>query len=1438
MPAADIQTSFAAGEISPQLYARVDLEKFQVGAALLRNFFVDYRGGVSNRPGTKYIATTKFPQGTQRLLPFIVSTEATYVLEFGEHYIRFYNLGVQLEVSPGVPYEVTTPYAAADLQRLNYTQSADVLTLVHPSYPPANLSRLTDTTFAYAVLTTAPDVDPPVLTTFVAPHSGPYSFGYLITSVDLDGKEESLASNPGVKHSEGMNETTNRVIGMSWTAPAQAVSKYNVYKWGPIDSVTLNPATVWGFIGSSRTTTFTDNNIAPDFSKQPPGWGDPFSGGQFQSIIVNASGSGYDGVAGDWPTAVPYVPLVITGDGTDAAGYAVVDHALGTIIGVYLTNPGKGYTDATVTANGQGGTGATFTYTFSNILPLNPACTAYLQQRRWFAGSNLKPETLVASQIGLYNNFNTTPVSLATDALIISLASEQVNTVRAMVPVSYGMLVFTTGGSFLLSGGSPNAPITPTTVSVAAQASEGANFLRPLSINYDVLYGQAKGNRIRNLAFAWQRQSYTGSDVTSLAPHLFDGFTTNEWTWAEEPFKIVWAVRDDGTLLSLTYVPDQEVQAWARHDTQGLFKSICSVPEGNTDAVYVIVQRHIDQGGNTPCWVNYIERFAERLGCCIYDSWFLDSALDIPKTFINTPLYLSGTTGNITITSYDPCLPNPGGGPFIAASPDTFLMEAKENYNPAIAAQADDGTFTTPTFTDTHLLGLAYDATRRELVYTALIVPAPYNAGTGLSTNATGHILWDGVSQIASGATFLGEKILNYNLARKNIDTGVVTYYPSYNVANTVPTGIGGGDGTWRRYVNDCSFRDMYPILTDPRNSNAWVHVQSCELHQFQTSDNWTQTISPLISSIAHDNDIVPIGMEMTWVYAVEIPTAGGFTGRKLHLTPRVRTVAETTVDYLLAYATYDFPAGWENRFARTAVDGDGNILIFSCAQTGTSDFKLHKFTKPSAFVYPTPPVDGGFTDVTPWAAGTGPNAQAAGATLVSFNGPARMSAFFNSGRTYINLLSSVYTDDFSPYNDQNSTVTHTWYNTTTHAWGSTVIARGLMTAAFVPTTNLAAAAYVISDQAVLVTNSYLQNDNFYANTEYLSQWLYFQAYTVTAGVVDYSNTRRLLVKLTWNDGAAPTVAAVVDEQGWDTVYAAYGTAIGNSQVVNATILPEPLTFDTGSDAGVFDAATSAFWWSGMMDAGPNPGSNMFKLDPTFTPRASVPGAMPPILKLAHGTTTPNINPLDCIHIGCGEIVVTEVVNSTTLHGTVEHPLDDISLPDDPAAAVAPVPAGTWWLTVPTQVFTGLEHLNEKEVWALADGQVMGPYTVDAGQVTLDSPASSVVVGLKYTQQIQTLYLTMEGLNQGTEQGKRKQISGITLRVDCTLGPLVGSDFELMYTPPELDPTNGVLFTGDSRAINFTKWDDKGEVCVQQNAPLPVSVNGIIVEVTPGDTGR
>lgn len=136
-----IQPSFAGGEIGPSLFGRIDMAKYQVALRKCDNFIVRQYGGVENRPGTRFVGAAKYPNRKCRLIPFQFSTVQTYALEFGHQYMRVIKDGALVLNSSNVIYEIATPYTEADLFRIKFTQSADVLTLVHPAYPPKELRR-------------------------------------------------------------------------------------------------------------------------------------------------------------------------------------------------------------------------------------------------------------------------------------------------------------------------------------------------------------------------------------------------------------------------------------------------------------------------------------------------------------------------------------------------------------------------------------------------------------------------------------------------------------------------------------------------------------------------------------------------------------------------------------------------------------------------------------------------------------------------------------------------------------------------------------------------------------------------------------------------------------------------------------------------------------------------------------------------------------------------------------------------------------------------------------------------------------------------------------------------------------------------------------------------------------------------------------------------
>lgn len=126
------------------MLGRVDVTKFFNGAQTLSNFYVKPQGGAYRRMGSQYVGTTK-SSGEARLIPFEFNVEQSYVLEFGNMYVRLWrNDGGTLEqlvTSGAAIIEMTTPYPTATLDKISFAQSADVLYLAHPDYAPRKLAR-------------------------------------------------------------------------------------------------------------------------------------------------------------------------------------------------------------------------------------------------------------------------------------------------------------------------------------------------------------------------------------------------------------------------------------------------------------------------------------------------------------------------------------------------------------------------------------------------------------------------------------------------------------------------------------------------------------------------------------------------------------------------------------------------------------------------------------------------------------------------------------------------------------------------------------------------------------------------------------------------------------------------------------------------------------------------------------------------------------------------------------------------------------------------------------------------------------------------------------------------------------------------------------------------------------------------------------------------
>lgn len=276
------QNSFTAGEISPELYGREDLQRYQLGARLVENFYIRPHGGVSNRAGLRYVCEVKDSDKFVRLMTFEAAADDAYLLEVGDYYIRPVFRGVQV-LDTGVPYEITTPYAENELLLMYLEQSNDVATIVHPDYAVRELSRFTDISWTLATVTFQPSVSAPtgVAATRTQGYTGygadklPVAHTYVVAAIGSNG-EESLPSSEATSATVVLGFDQNYVT-ITWSAVAGA-TEYIVYK---------ESNGIFGFIGNTVDLTFKDDNINPDFSDGPQQGANPFSGaGDYPSLVT------------------------------------------------------------------------------------------------------------------------------------------------------------------------------------------------------------------------------------------------------------------------------------------------------------------------------------------------------------------------------------------------------------------------------------------------------------------------------------------------------------------------------------------------------------------------------------------------------------------------------------------------------------------------------------------------------------------------------------------------------------------------------------------------------------------------------------------------------------------------------------------------------------------------------------------------------------------------------------------------------------------------------------------------------------------------------------------------------------------------------------------------------------------------------------------------
>lgn len=529
--------------------------------------------------------------------------------------------------------EIPSPYSASDVFDLNYDQSGDVLTLVHPDHPERELRRRGRGKWAFEEIQFSPTVAAPDVTV-----TSDYGVVVVTDSVQTSNvgsefyvRAQDLAAGDVLLCVEddyvegsgnvGLDEGEYYILN---SKPVDASNQGNqgqnfIFLRRVRDGVVVD-----GNSDAQSNSKFAYSDLVGDNNKYRVAAVDTNGvenlSDETDDIVNNLLNSGASNTL-TWPAV------------TDAEKYVIYRKSAGA--GIYSK---IGETEDTTFVDSDLPADSSLTAPrLDNDITTSTnysRATAHFEQRRCFAGSDLFPRRLFMSRSGTENDFSFRIPVVDDDRISVEVAAREAHTIRHIVPLG-DLLLLTQLGEWRLFAINSDA-ITPTTVSVRPQSYVGASTVRPQVVNNSVIYCAARGGHVREMGYNASRQGFSTGDMSLRAAHLFDDFEIQGSAYQKAPFPVVWFVSTSGKLLGLTYVPEEEVGAWHQHDTDGTVESVACIPEGEEDRVYVTIKRTV--GGAT---VRNVERMSKANLVDIFDTRCVDDTLR----------YDGAGSGTLTITS-------------------------------------------------------------------------------------------------------------------------------------------------------------------------------------------------------------------------------------------------------------------------------------------------------------------------------------------------------------------------------------------------------------------------------------------------------------------------------------------------------------------------------------------------------------------------------------------------------------------------------------------------------------------------------------------------------------------------------------------------------------------------------------------------------------------
>lgn len=513
-------------------------------------------------------------------------------------------------------YTLITPYAAADLFRLKFTQSADVMTITHRSYGIRRLSRTAHASWTLAEPTFSPSVNPPTNVAVAVNTAGAVTASYKVTATDATTGEESLAGTRATTAISGATQANPVVI----TAAGHGIANGDeVYITGITGMTELNGRQ---FIASNVAA-----NTLELLNENGTSYNAYSAGGTVGRTFYTVTNSA---VASDntisW-TAVANASRYTIYKAKNGV-YGLIGEATGTSFEDDNMDPDTSVSPPT-SRNPFRGSGN------------YPGASSYFEQRQVYGGSTNAPDTSEYSQTGGYNNFTRSSPIRDDDAITATLNSAQVNEIRHFVPGN-DLLVLTSGAVWRINSG-PDGVFAATTIKQKPQSGWGSGHQTPIQIGNAVLYVQSNNIAVRSIGYSFQNDAYLSSDLTTLSAHLFKkktgALTITDWAFNSTPEPIVHCIRDDGAALTMTFQQEQEVVGWTRWETEGWFEAVETLQSDLTepdDTTYFVVLRNVNG-----TLARFVERVHTRRFEAVEDAYFVDCGVSYDPAIAITNVSLT-----------------------------------------------------------------------------------------------------------------------------------------------------------------------------------------------------------------------------------------------------------------------------------------------------------------------------------------------------------------------------------------------------------------------------------------------------------------------------------------------------------------------------------------------------------------------------------------------------------------------------------------------------------------------------------------------------------------------------------------------------------------------------------------------------------------------------